>query len=75
MPNRILRRAEQKLDIKKQGRALHGFRRSFTYKLIKSDIAIPDIQDLMRHKSIETTMKHYNEYRPDELIKEITEKL
>jgi integrase len=54
---------------------LHGFRRAFTRRLVKSDIAIPDIQDLLRHSSIETTMKHYNEYRPDELIEEINKKL
>jgi integrase/recombinase XerD len=75
LPNRILRRAESYLKIKIEGRGLHGFRRAFTRRLIKSDISIPDIQDLLRHKSIETTMKHYNEYRPDELLEEINKKL
>ena len=75
LPNRILRKAEHNLKIKKEGQGLHGFRRSFTKKLINSNVSLADIQDILRHSSIETTMAHYNEYRPDELIEEMNEKL
>ena len=74
-PNRILLRAETKLGSKKSGRGLHGFRRSFTHKLIKAGVSVPIIQDAVRHKSIETTMKYYNEYRPDEIIDTLNKKL
>ena len=75
LPNLILKRAEKNLATKIVGRGLHGFRRSFTHKLIKAGVPVPIIQDAVRHKNIETTMKHYNEYRPDEIIKELNAKL
>jgi integrase len=73
--NRIVERAERNIGIKKEGRGLHGFRRAFTRKLAKNKITIPDMQDILRHKSIGITMKHYNEYRPEELVEEMSKKL
>ena len=75
LPSNILKRAEKNSNTKIKGRGLHGFRRSFTHKLVDAEVSVPILQDTLRHKSIETTMKHYNKYRPSAILKELDEKL
>ena len=74
-PNRIMERAENNLKSKKQGRGLHGFRRSFTDRLIDSGIEITDAKDILRHKDIKTTEEHYRRADEIKLLDKMTEKL
>jgi integrase len=74
-PNGIIIRAERKLEMKIEGRGLHGFRRSFSNRLFKQKLTIPDVQDIMRHKNIKTTIEHYREFYPELLIEEMSKKL
>ena len=74
-PNEFVRRAELSLGMRIKGRGLHGFRRAFSNRLCNSELSIIDIQEAMRHGSIDITMKHYKEFRPDKLIKKMSEVL
>jgi len=74
-PNESVRRAELNLDMRIKGRGLHGFRRAFSNRLCNSKLSIIDIQEAMRHGSIDITMKYYKEFRPDKLIKKMSEVL
>jgi integrase len=58
-PFQLLRNLENRLDIKTEGRGLHGFRRSFADKLFKNKFAIDRVQEIMRHRTINTTLEHY----------------
>jgi integrase len=74
-PNRVIRRAEQSIGIKIGERGLHGFRRAFANRLFKQGMAIVDVQEIMRHKDIQTTLKYYKEFREKELLEKMAEKL
>jgi integrase len=74
-PFQILERLENKLGVKISGRGLHGFRRSFADKLFNSGFDTPDIQEAMRHRTIDTTIKHYKTFNKTKLIEKMNEKL
>ena len=75
LPYRILHRAERKLGIRIKGRGLHGFRRSFADKLFKNEFAVDRVQEIMRHRNIQTTIDHYKNFNKRNVIKEMNEKL
>jgi len=75
LPNMIMKRAENNLGTRKSGRGLHGFRRSFTDRLIDSGIEITDAKDILRHKDIKTTEEHYRRADEIKLLDKMTEKL
>lgn len=56
---RKLTRIEKELGIKQKGRSSHGFRRLLATELFAKEAPIDIIKDLMRHSSIEVTMKAY----------------
>lgn len=56
---KLLNRAFDELDIEKDGRAFHVFRKTFNKRLLLSGVALETTRELMRHKSIDTTIKHY----------------
>ena len=74
-PFQLLRDLENKLDIKTRGRGLHGFRRGFNDKLIRSGIYIQDAQHILRHRNITTTEKYYTNMYKNELVDKMNEKL
>ena len=74
-PLKNLEKLEKKLGIKLKGRGLHGFRRSFANKLCDSGLDIPEIQEAMRHRSIQTTLEHYKTFNKKNIIKKLNEKL
>lgn len=47
------------IGIEKDGRAFHVFRKTFNKRLLQSGVTIETARELMRHKNIETTIKHY----------------
>lgn len=71
--SREIIKIEEKLGIKIKGRGFHGFRKSFATKLFKKNVPIPYITELMRHKNISTTLKHYKEYSVLDLKKYLDE--
>jgi len=75
LPNMIMKRAENNLKMKKKGRGLHGFRRSFTDRLIDSGIEITDVKDALRHKDIKTTEESYRKNKESKLLAKLIEKL
>jgi len=52
-----------------------GFRRSFGDRLADSGVALQDIQQILRHREIKTTEKHYLNMYKNKLINEMNEKL
>jgi len=74
-PFQFLQKLENKLNIKIRGRGLHGFRRSFADKLFKNEFAIDRVQEIMRHRTINTTLEHYKTFNKENVIKEMNEKL
>jgi integrase/recombinase XerD len=52
-------KVEIKLEIKKPGRAFHGFRRTFASYLSESGMTEIEIHRLMRHRDFNTTNKYY----------------
>ena len=72
LPNRIMERAEHNIGIKKEGRGLHGFRRGFSDRLFEMGLDIPDVQEVMRHRDIATTIKHYKKMQQEKLIDKMT---
>ena len=52
-----------------------GFRRSFADKLFKNEFAIDRMQEIMRHRTINTTSEHYKTFNKENVIKEMNEKL
>ena len=65
--SRDMKKIEQRLNIKIQYRAFHGFRKTFANNMINANIDIYSLKDLMRHKNISTTMKHYKGYKTEKL--------
>ena len=55
----------------RKGRGLHGFRRAFSNRLCSVSLTYKKQCDT----SIDITMKHYKEFRPDKLIKKMSEVL
>ena len=74
-PIKNLENAESKLEIKIRGRAFHGFRRSFADRLFNSGFDMPEIQEAMRHRTINTTLEHYKSFNKTNIIKKLNEKL
>ena len=79
-PNESVRRAEINLGMRVKGRGLHGLRRAFSNRLFsilkeKKDISLVDIQEIMRHGSIEITLQYYKEFNQSELIKTLSKNL
>ena len=68
-PFQLLQKLENKLNIKIKGRGLHGFRRSFADKLFKNEFAIDRVQEIMRHRTINTTLEHYKTFNKENVIK------
>ncbi|MDR0926915.1 MAG: tyrosine-type recombinase/integrase [Ignavibacteria bacterium] len=75
LPNNILKRAERNLDMRIKGRGLHGFRRAFADRLFNSNFNITDVKEIMRHKSIQTTLEHYKSVNERNLIVKMTDRL
>jgi integrase len=67
--NKKLNRIERELGIKKKGRSTHGFRRLLATELFKNEVPIDIIKDVMRHSSIDVTLKAYREYDNDRVRK------
>jgi integrase/recombinase XerD len=70
-----LHRVENKLNIRIKGRGFHGFRRSFATKLFEKRFDMPEVQEIMRHRTITTTLEHYKEFNKANLINKMNEKL
>ena len=75
LPNDLVKKAERKFGAKIEGRGLHGFRRAFANKLFEQHLEITEIQEIMRHRNITTTLDHYKEFRQKELIEKMSKKL
>lgn len=56
---RRLSKIEKELGIKQKGRSSHGFRRLLATELFAKEVPIDIIKDIMRHSSIDVTMKAY----------------
>lgn len=56
---RKLSKIEKELGIKQKGRSSHGFRRLLATELFAKEVPIDIIKDIMRHSSIDVTMKAY----------------
>lgn len=56
---RKISKIEKELGIKKEGRSSHGFRRLLATELFAKEVPIDIIKDIMRHSSIDVTMKAY----------------
>lgn len=69
--NRKINKLERQIGIKQKGRSTHGFRRLLATELFEKGIAMDVIKDIMRHSSIETTIKSYRQINK----KRITESL
>lgn len=69
--SRRLIAAEEKLGIRQEGRGFHGLRKSFAESLFSNNKSLSVTRRLMRHKSIDTTIKHYNNYTDKELLSEL----
>ena len=74
-PIKILEKVESKLEIKIRGRGFHGFRRGFADRLFESGFDMPEIQEAMRHRTINTTLEHYKSFNKTNIIKKLNEKL
>ncbi len=75
-PNTFIRRAEEALGIKTAGRGLHGTRRSFADRLFENyNMDVPDVQNIMRHRDISTTLNHYKSVKQRQLIQKMNEKM
>jgi len=74
-PNDIAVRAERKLGIKVADRGLHGIRRAFCDRLFEKGLSIPEVQDIMRHRDIQTTINYYRSFKQQELVNKMSEKL
>ena len=48
-----------RLDINKNGRSFHEFRKTFLYRLFKAGTPLEIASKLMRHNTIQITMKYY----------------
>jgi integrase/recombinase XerD len=59
--NRQINKIERELGIKQKGRSTHGFRRLLATELFEKGIPMDVIKDIMRHSSIETTIKSYRQ--------------
>jgi len=57
----------RKLNIYRTSLGFHGLRRSFTNKLINSDVPIEQASELLRHSDFNLTLKVYKQYEPDKL--------
>lgn len=66
--NRRLSKALETLNIKKEGRSFHEFRKSYLYYLQQSGVQVNMAQVLMRHKNINVTIKHYQKNDNLELL-------
>ncbi len=75
LPNRCLERAENNLGLKIEGRGLHGFRRGFADRLFENCLEIPEVQEIMRHREINTTINHYKTTKQRMLLDKMNEKL
>jgi integrase len=73
--SKVLRRAEHRLDIKTQERDFHGFRRAFADRLFEKKFEIVEVQEIMRHKDIKTTLEYYKSYQQAKLINKMNENL
>lgn len=60
--NKKLNKIENALGIKKKGRSTHGFRRLLATELFKNEVPLDIIKDVMRHSSIDVTLKAYREF-------------
>ncbi len=68
-------KAEKALGIKTAGRSLHGTRRSFADRLFENyQMDVPDVQNIMRHRDISTTLNHYKSVKQRKLIQKMNEK-
>lgn len=59
--NRRINKIEIEIGIKQKGRSTHGFRRLLATELFEKQIPMDVIKDIMRHSSIETTLKSYRQ--------------
>lgn len=65
---------EKSLGIKQKGRSTHGFRRLLATELFANEVPIDIIKDIMRHSSIDVTMKAYRKHdnkRIEESLKKL----
>jgi integrase len=59
------------LGIKIKGRGFHGLRCSFADSMFESRLRLDVIKELMRHSSINVTMKFYKSYQQSKLLGEL----
>ena len=74
-PFKLLRKLEKQLNMQIKGRGLHGFRRSFADKLFRKEFAIDRVQEIMRHRTINTTLKSYKSMNKENIVSEMNDKL
>lgn len=59
--NRTLATAMKEAGIVRGNRSFHTFRKTFSTMLFNNSLELTDVKDLMRHRSIQTTLNHYKE--------------
>ena len=59
---RKISKIEEELGIKQKGRSTHGFRRLLATELFENEVPVDIIKDIMRHSSIDVTMKAYRKH-------------
>jgi integrase len=69
--NRKFDRCLKDLEIIKNNRSFHNFRKTFRMKLFNAKIPLENAKVLLRHKDIRTTIENYTEYARLELINDI----
>lgn len=71
---RKISKIEKELGIKQKGRSSHGFRKLLATELFAKEVPIDIIKDIMRHSSIDVTMKAYrkqDQSRMEEQLKKL----
>ena len=66
---------DKALGNKIEGRGFHGFRRAFCDRLFDSGLEITMVQEVMRHKDIQTTLSHYKSWNKVKTREKMNEKL
>ena len=68
---RKISRIEKELGFKQKGRSTHGFRRLLATELFAKEVPIDIIKDIMRHSSIDVTMKAYRKQSQSRIAEQL----
>lgn len=71
--NKWLRESAKELGIDLNGRSFHEFRKTFRRRLFDKGVPLEIASQLLRHRSISTTMKYYTERNQQNLRKHAVE--